>query len=137
MFLDKFLLMSDSQNLTAITAATASTSYIDTLAAGDDYAGCWYVMNVETALTSTTTNGTVTFALQTDSSSAFGTATTVINSGALGSATMVAGYKFKARIPTGLKRYVRVLMTPSTTISTAIVSNFIVKDVDVNAQLIA
>jgi hypothetical protein len=123
--------------LTAITAATASTSYIDTIAAGDDYVGCWYVMNVETALTSTTTTGTVTFALQTDSSSAFGTATTVVSTAALGSATMVAGYTSKIRIPVGLKRYVRVLMTPSTTISTAIVSNFITKDVDVNAQMVA
>lgn len=137
MIMDAYLLMSDSQNLTAVASATASTSYIDTVAAGDDYAGAWYVMNVETALTSATTSNTLTFALQSDSTTAFSTATTHISSGALGSATMVAGYTFKARIPTGLKRYVRVLMTPVSTVSTGIVSNFIVKDVDVNAQLVA
>lgn len=137
MILDNYLVMSSSQNLTQVASATASTNYIDTIAAGDDYAGCWYVMNVETALTSATTSNTVTFALQSDSSSAFGTATTHISSGALGSATMVAGYTFKARIPTGLKRYIRVLMTPVSTVSTGIVSNFIVKDADVNAQLVA
>lgn len=137
MIMDAYLLMSDSQNLTAVASATASTSYIDTVAAGDDYAGAWYVMNVETALTSATTSNTLTFALQSDSTTAFSTATTHISSGALGSATMVAGYTFKARIPTGLKRYVRVLMTPVSTISTGIVSNFIVKDADVNMQLVA
>ena len=137
MIMDAYLLMSDSQNLTAIASATASTSYIDTLAVGDDYAGAWYVMNVETALTSATTSNTLTFALQSDSTTAFSTATTHISSGALGSATMVAGYTFKARIPTGLKRYIRVLMTPVSTVSTGIVSNFIVKDAHVNMQLVA
>ena len=137
MIMDVYLLMSDSQNLTAVASATASTSYIDTVAAGDDYAGAWYVMNVETALTSATTSNTLTFALQSDSTTAFSTATTHISSGALGSATMVAGYTFKARIPTGLKRYIRVLMTPVSTVSTGIVSNFIVKDADVNMQLVA
>ena len=136
MLLDKFLLMSDSQNLSQ-GVAIASTSYIDTNAIGDDYAGCWYVATVESVFTATTTSGTLTLALQTDSSSAFGTATTVIQSAALTSAVAVAGYTFKARIPTGLKRYIRVLMTSSNTCSTGIVSNFIVKDADCNTQMVA
>jgi len=142
MILDNFLLLSDSQNLSAGTVSIASTNYIDTKATSgaktsDDYAGCWYRAQVETAISGATTTGTVIFALQSDSTSAFSAAVTHVASGSLAQATTIAGYTYQARIPTGVQRYIRALITCTTTISAGIVTQFIAKDVDVNAQLIA
>jgi len=142
MILDKFLLLSDAQNLSAGTVSIASESYIDTGAPGvgstiDDYAGCWYRATVTTAISGATTTGTVIFALQSASTSDFAAAVTAVASGSLAQSATVAGYTFQARIPTGLERYVRALITCTTTISAGVVDQFICKDVDVNSLLIA
>lgn len=144
MMLDAFLLLSDSQNLSAGTVSIASTNVIDTKALGtgagataDDFAGCWYRAQVETAISGTTTTGTVVFALQSDSTTAFSAAVTHVSSGSLAQSTTAAGYIYQARITSGVKRYIRALITCTTTISAGIVSQFIVKDVDINAQMIA
>lgn len=139
MILDAYLLMADTQLVSAgSTNLTGSTSHIDTLAAkSDDYAGCWWNVLVETAVTSTAASN-VTFVLQSDSTSAFTAAVTHISSGAIAKATLVAGYKVQVRIPPGLKRYVRSAYTVDTTAAAGgAVSFFITKDIDVNAPMVA
>ena len=139
MILDAFALLSDAQ---AFTATGASTSTIDggdpsVGATIDDYAGCWYRAVVTTAFAgATTTTGTVTFALQSDSTTAFTAAVTHISSAALAQSTAVAGYVLQSRIPVGVKRYIRAYITCSTTVATGTVDQYIVKDPDINSLMI-
>lgn len=139
MILDAYLLMADSQLVSAgTTNLTGSTSYIDTKSGkSDDYAGCWWTAFVETAVTSTAASN-VTFVLQSDSTTAFTAAVTHLSSGAVAKASLTAGYKYQARIPIGLLRYVRSAYTVDTTAASAgAVSFFITKDIDVNAPMVA
>lgn len=142
MILDAFALLSDAQNLSAGTVSIASTNVIDTGAPSigatiDDYAGCWYRALVTTAISGATTTGTVVFALQSDSTTAFSAAVTHVASGSLAQSVTIAGYIYQARLPVGMKRYIRALITCTTTISAGIVDQFICKDVDVNPLMVA
>jgi hypothetical protein len=131
MILDDFLVMADAQSS---TVSAASTDYIDTKAAGDAYEGAWFVFRVDTLFAST---GTVTCEVQLQTSPATnftdsGTAT-LISSSALAFSTFTAGYMFKARIPSGCKRYLRgyKVVSPNTGgnyATSAIYDMFIVKD---------
>lgn len=105
MFIDATLILSDAQ---AITVSGASTNYIDTLKAGPEaYVSAWALVIIKTAVTAAG-SATVTFDIQHDSDSAFGTATTLVSSGAIAKATLVAGYTFAVRLPRGTtKRYLR------------------------------
>ncbi len=135
MIIDNYLMMADEQSVGTGTSLQASTSYIDTLARADDYAGCIFCVNVNTAITSTGA-ANVTFVLQSDSTTAFSAAVTHCTTGAIAKASLTAGYLAKLRIPTGTKRYIRAAMTVDTTTASAgAVSMFIVKDADVNMQL--
>lgn len=137
MILDSFLKMSDALTVGSSTAAVVSTSYVDTLAAGDDYAGCWFVSHAVTAVLSGTAAATVEFKLETSDSTAATSFTTLVSSGVIDDALVVAGYMSKLRIPPGAKRYLRGSTVTTEVTTSGTVSQFIVKDVDVNAQLLA
>jgi len=115
MILDKELMMSQAQ---AVTATAASTNVIDLGARlgldpglSDDL---WLQIRVDTAATASG-SATVTFALQTDDDEAFGSATTLWTSTAIGKATLAAGYNVvRMRLPLGVERYVRVYYTVAT-----------------------
>ena len=137
MILDAFLKLSDALTVGSSTAAVISTDYIDTLAAGDDYAGCIFLSHAATAVLSGTADATVEFILQTSDSTATSAYVTLVSSGAIDDALVVAGYLSKLRIPpTGVKRYLRGTVTTTQVTTSGTVSQYICKDVDVNAQLI-
>jgi hypothetical protein len=118
MILDKELVFSDAQDETTV-AAHASDNIIDLTTAGDALDSLWLVVAVQTTVTSDG-NATVTFALQTDSDSAFGTAETLLATAAIGKASLTAGTQvIRARIPMGCKRHLRVLYTIGTAVLTA------------------
>ena len=115
MILDKELMMSEAQ---VVTATAASTNVIDLGARlgldpglSDDL---WLQIRVDTRATASG-SATVTFELQTDDDEAFGSATTLWTSTAIGKATLVAGYNVvRMRLPLGVERYVRVYYTVAT-----------------------
>lgn len=137
MILDNFLYMADGITVGSSTAAVITTSYIDTVAKADDYAGCWFVARCATAVLSGTAGATVTFEFQQSDTTVATAFTTVVSSGAIDDAVTVAGYMWKLRLPTGLKRYLRGAITTSQVTTSGTVDVFIVKDIDVNAQLLA
>lgn len=103
---DKKLWFSDAQ---AITADTASTSYIDTQVAGRAVDELWLVVNVNTTFVSTGKAGTLTIKLETDDENTFDGATVLYTSAAIAEASLVAGYNcVKMRLPDGLNRYIRL-----------------------------
>ena len=113
MIIDRFNEFSDAQ---AVTASAASTNVVD-LKAGGRIEGKPHYLHIKVN-TSVTADGagTVTFALQTDDDEAFGSATTLWTSAAIGKATLVAGYEVIRLAITGLplERYVRVYYTVGT-----------------------
>ncbi len=130
MILDDYLKMSEAQ---AVTSSAASTSYIDTLAAGDSYEGAWLYILVDTTTDSAGDAAVITFSLQTDDNSSFSSATTLVSSGEIVQATAVAGYVYKVRIPAGAERYLRVYYSIATAdLSAGKFDAYIVKDVQTN-----
>lgn len=115
MILDKELMMSEAQ---VVTATAASTNVIDLGARlgldpglSDDL---WLQIRVDAAAAASG-SATVTFALQTDDDKDFGSATTLWTSTAIGKATLVAGYNVvRMRLPLGVERYVRAYYTVAT-----------------------
>lgn len=109
--LDASLVMSDAQS---VTTSAASTEYIDLGAAGSVLKDAWLVIRVDTLQNT----GTMTFALETDSDTGFATAKAVLwASAAIDYTALVAGYTIQVPLPAGLKRYLRVYYTASTTIT--------------------
>ena len=112
MFIDATLKIADAQG---ITVSGASTSYIDTLrtnlSAKND------VTMVITIITAVTASGgaTVDFALQDDTSDAFGGAATVVSTGAVAKASLTAGAVLKLKVPhKSIDRYMRAYITIAT-----------------------
>ena len=117
MIFDNSLLMSSQQ---AITADAASTNVIDLGATGTPFGGTQLVRDIgvgkeielSVVVTETFNNLTsMNVKVQVDSDSAFGSATTVYQSGEIPLATLVAGYQFKCpySFAKGVnKRYVRL-----------------------------
>lgn len=111
----------------AVTSSAASTDYLDLgpfatgaddrdIGQGEDLR---LVIVVDTT-TASTGSSTVTFALQTDDTSTFGSATTLWTSAAIAKATLVAGYKVAdIPIPKGVEKYLRVYYTLATADLTA------------------
>lgn len=112
MILDKFLVFSDAQ---AVTASAASDSIIDLGGAGDAVGSeLFFCVRVDTDAASTG-SATVTFALQTDSVSTFGSAVTLYASAAIAKASLVAKAEpVKVKIPVGAKRFLRGYYTVGT-----------------------
>ncbi len=112
MIFDALLLFSDAQ---AVTAAAASTSYVDLKAARNIGVGenLFVVLIVDTALTDSGSDSVVTVDLQGDSSTSFspdGTQTLFTVA-----AVAAAGTKYVARISPGLAaayRYLQLYYTP-------------------------
>ncbi len=112
MYIDKEHEFSDAQAVTT-AEATDSTNTIDLGAAGDADSELFLVVQVDTTVSSTG-NATVTFALQTSAAADFDPATTLWQSAAIAKATLVAGYEVaKLRLPRGLKRYLKLVITPA------------------------
>lgn len=128
MYIDATLMIADAQEST-VTAA--STSFIDTVHKGDSYEGAWFVVRIDTACTSGG-SATVSFALETDTDSGFATAKkTLVETGAIAVASLVAGYTYAVRIPFGAYRYLRGYATVAVAdLLTGKWDMFIAKDVD-------
>lgn len=138
MILDNSLLFADNQTT---TTSVASTDYADTLAAGDANVGAWFVVRVHTAFNAGAGAPQIQFQLQTSPASNFtdaGTATLLQSSTFLVAALTANDIVYKARIPSGAKRYLRGYKNISNyNANTAFVSAcgydmFIVKDADIN-----
>lgn len=135
MFLDALTLLGDAQSS---TISVASTDYIDTLATGQSYEGCFFVNRIDTAFTSSGTT-TCTFQLQTSDDSSFldATTATLAASSAFTASQLTAGKQWSTRIPaTGVKRYLRGYKVMSANSganywTTAVYDTFIAKDIDV------
>lgn len=117
--IDDDLFLSDAQAVTA-TGTTASTNYVDLQAAASNLdVDLELAVAVDTAVTSTG-SATVTFILQTSSTTGFSGASTMATTGAIGKATLVAGYEaLRLRLPvkgnsSTLLRYARVAYTVGT-----------------------
>lgn len=113
MIIDRFNEFSDAQ---AVTASAASTNVVDLKALGG-IEGKPYYLHIQVPTTVTADgSATVTFALQTDSAEAFGSAVTLWSSAAIGKASLAAGTKVIRLALNGLAldRYLRVYYTVAT-----------------------
>lgn len=138
MILDALAVLGDAQSS---TVSAASTSYVDTLATGQQYDGCLFVNRIDTAFASSGTT-TCTFQLQTSDDSSFldSTSATLAASSAFTASQLTAGMMWVAKIPPkGVKRYIRGYKVMSANSganywTSCIYDTFIVKDVDVSAN---
>ncbi len=100
----------------AVTATAASTNYINFGDAKDHAKG--NPLMLEVVVTQTVTadgSATVTFALESDSTSTFTPDVSFPLSGAIGKAVLVAGYVvYRGAIPQGLLQYAQVKYTVAT-----------------------
>lgn len=113
MIMDKMLVLCDSQAQT--TADTYySDSTVDLTKAGDSLDNLWLTITTPVACTGTT-GGLVTFTLETSATSNFASATPLLVTGAIPTATMVKGYKIlQGRIPMGVLQYLRLKIVIAT-----------------------
>lgn len=136
MILDKSLVLDDAH---AVSATTASDSYVDTLAAGTAYNEDLYVQFlIDTAFTFSTANGTLQLVLQSAADAAFGTMGLSMTLSNTGTATHLAAQKcFQAKLIPGLSRYLRAYYTVTgTLVSTGKIDCRLVKDIDITMDLI-
>jgi hypothetical protein len=111
MMTDKLTMFSDDQ---AITVTAASTSYVDQLAAGNAIEpGIWLDVRVKTAFTAGG-SATMTIALQTDDNTSFSSAKTLWEEETVAVASLVAGKKWRVKVPVGAERYLRMYYTVAT-----------------------
>ena len=110
--LDKSLEFANGQ---AVTASADATNDIDLgpIAAGnaarDIGAGEDLYLNIYTTEAATAAGAaTVNFVLKTDDNSAFSSATTLYDSGAIGKATLALGYVIQVPIPRGCEKFLRL-----------------------------
>lgn len=136
MIYDAALLLASAQ---AYTLATPSTDFVDTLATGNDYKGCIFVVQITTAATLVTAGATAAgqFSLQTSNFSTFALSDTVtlVSSAIYTSPRLTAGKYIALPIPSGARRYLRGFFQPTSVTATnsfsAIAWNmFINEDVD-------
>lgn len=129
MILDAYLKLSAAQ---AVTASAASTSYIDTLAAGNAIENLQALLKVDTSADSSGSAATLTVAIQTDDNTSFTSPTTIASTGAIAEATLITGFTTAMKLPSlGMERYIRGYYTAGTENLTA--GNFtlaLVTDVD-------
>lgn len=107
MILDKQLELSSAQ---AVTAAAASTNYIDLGVARDiGITDDLYLVIVCNTTTVSAGSTTCTFKLQSDDNTSFSSAIDRAVSAAIAKATLVAGYQLIIKIPPGTnERYLRL-----------------------------
>lgn len=110
MIIDKYNLFSNAQE---VTTSAASESVYDNNG-GDPNTDLYLEIVVDETVTATG-SATVTFALETDSDEAFGSATTLFTTAAIGKADLTVGtVPVKIKLPLGLERYVRIYYTVAT-----------------------
>jgi len=128
MNLDALLKMSAAQD---VTVSAASTSSIDTKAAGDSYEGAFAYFKCDTTAGSGSSASTVNFLIQTSATSSFASTTTLFDSGAIEEASITAGGIEKSgRLAQGALRYLRAYYTVgSQPLTAGAFSAYIVKDV--------
>lgn len=107
MITDKQLELSSSQ---AVTAAAASTNYLDLGSASQPgVGGDLFILVTCTEAATAAGAATVQFQLQTDDNSSFSSPTTVVETDAIGKATLVVGYQFVLPIsPEAAEQYLRL-----------------------------
>ena len=129
MIIDKALQLSKEQ---AVTASAASTNYIDMKAAGGAYEPVFVVAQVDVNFATLTS---LTIGIQTATDSAFTSPTTILSSGAIPVASLLAGkVVFQERLPMDTKRYVRAYYTVTGSNATAgKISLNMTKDVTIDA----
>lgn len=115
MLMDKLLMFSNSQ---AVTASAASTDTIDLSAFRDIGTGPMDIevfMYTEVAVTAAGA-ATLTITLECDDNSAFSSPTVLLSTAAIPKATLVIGYEPLAgwKIPAGCERHVRLNYTVAT-----------------------
>jgi hypothetical protein len=139
MILDNDLLFADAL---AVTAAAASTNYYDTgplfsgnlgrnLGMGDNI---YFSISVDTAMTDSGSNSTLTVDLQTDDNTSFSSAATVATLVTI-PAVSAAGTKYFVKMPIATtvpyERYIRIYFTPNNgDLSAGAFTVAIVKDPD-------
>lgn len=112
MYLDKELIFSNAQ---AVTAAAASTDLIDQGSAANMVGKELYLV-IKTDVAATAAGAaTVNFQLQCDDNSSFSSPKILMETGDIGKASLVAGYvAFKGKLPVGAERYLRVYYSVGT-----------------------
>ena len=130
--MDKQLEFSWEQEETT-QATHVSTNDIDLSVHGDAHKPLYFEVKVIEAFT-TGTSATGQFKLITDSDSAFGSAVTLYDSGALAVSVLVAGWKFRMPLPIGtVERYLRVQFIIGTgTMTAGSFSAYLVEEVQTN-----
>lgn len=130
MFIDKELQFADGTWAPTATGDNISTNVLDTSPLGGtptantgrnlgEGEGMYLVVTVKTTVTSGG-SATVDFRFVTDSSSSIGSPVTLVSSGAIAKATLVAGYQIKLKLPNAAyKRYVAVNANIGTAVLTA------------------
>lgn len=137
MFLDKENLFSEDQDIgvaATADAATASTNIIDlgnddaAVQALNEKGGQLLVQVTETFAGGTSMKVT----LQSDDDEAFGSPTTVVESAAVVTASLVQGYQYKLALPPINEQYLRLVYTVVGTMSAGMVMAGIVLDKQTN-----
>lgn len=108
MILDDLLKLADAQES---TISVASTSHVDTIAAGDAYVGNFFHARVDTAFVAAAGEPNGEFSLQTSETSDFNEVTTLASTGTYLASSLIAGKTFNLRIPPTAKRYLRGYFT--------------------------
>lgn len=122
MILDDTVLFSDSQDLSQVAGAYASTNVIDLGADRDIGLGNPVRILVQVDETFASAGAaTLNIDLETDDNSSFSSATTIATTGAVAKATLVQGYKFAeiSFVPRANERYLRLNYTIGTATTTA------------------
>ena len=105
MIMDKLLQLSSEQ---AVTATAASTSYIDTKAAGQAMCPLSAQLQVISTTDSAGDAAVMDFVIQTDDNTSFSSATTIATLPQKAQAALTAGDKFLLQLPkSGVERYIR------------------------------
>lgn len=131
MYVDSQLLLSDAQ---AVTAAAASTNYIDLGLAGRNIGtgeSLYVVLVVDVALTDASSDSTVEVKLEMDDNTSFSSEADLQVLFTV-AATAAAGTKYIARISSNsaIEQYVRAYYTPANgNLTTGSFTTFITKDV--------
>lgn len=119
MILDAQLLFSDAQRVCDGAASELSTNVVDLVNIRDMGAGevlFWHIL-IEEAFTGTGT--TTDFRLVTDDNASLSTPATLISTGAIAKATLVAKYEIKLVVPRGAwERYIGVNYVSDNTMQT-------------------
>lgn len=113
MLFDHTLVLADNQSVTSDAAGTVDSAAKVIQAGGDDYSTMWVTTVVKTALAGA---GSVDVILQTSAESTF-SAPTNLHTVTLSATNGVKGAVFAYRLPLGLKKYTRVYLDVTGTVS--------------------